>query len=215
MINQPFQITQIYYSEETLRKCYNHAGVTRWQNPANPAPLFETKVFLEVRPSLNALYRGVWSWKAEQKIKLAGNPNFTLEFLAHKCKEYYPEKVQLIGFHKNLTRQIVFHGDEKEEFDKHFSIILENYHLPLDYKRKIVVMNNHFLLENFEVFPHYQKFLKSYVDLIKNTPVLWEFSKKRSSYQSHSPVNYCYMPFLLEMAPSIYATVMDLNCKFY
>jgi hypothetical protein len=214
---QPFNIYQIYYNEPTHHKCYSHPGVLTWQNTDKPAPLFENKIFLHVPIKTDCLYTGVWSWKADQKIKLAGNTHFDLGTLRFKAKTAYQMGIDLIAFHHTLKRQIIFHGEEREEFNKHFQMILDKFAgvSLAKYQPKVIIMSNHFLLKP-GLFLQYRGFLKEVVHFISFTPGIKEFALKRSSYLPDSPVNYCYMPFLLELIPSLWATITpNIKIAYY
>lgn len=210
----PFKITQIYYDQISMSKCFAHAFVYRLMNEGNPAPLFENKIFLQTEKSENALYQGVWSWKAEMKIKRAGNRDFDIEKLESVCKNYHKKGVEMIAFHKLNTRQIIFHGRERERFNEAFQMICDRHNVNHDYRRRIIVMNNHFLLDT-QLWDDYRVFLKMIINYINSNEQLKAFADCRSSYKADSSVNYCYWPFLLELVPSLYATVRNLECRYY
>ena len=190
-------IHQLHFNKESRANCFREQLVKKIK--VGETVYFENKEIVKGCPyspeEIN--FFGVWSHKAQTKIRAAGNRNFSLTTLYKKVCNDYPTDV--IGFHHSIKNMLIFTGERREILDRCFSHICRELKLKVAPRGAIrfAVMQNHFLARPHVFNRYVEEALRPAMDLIESNaiPEIWQGCE----YTQAAPgVKYTFIPFVLE-----------------
>jgi anthranilate/para-aminobenzoate synthase component I len=208
-----FNIYQIHFNAQSLSNCSNHPYVKLYNNseaPREERKYFENSVIANSLPH-GGKYFGVWSWKAAQKIRLAGNAQFSFEQMEGRLE--MTDK-SVIAFHHNSKKLAIFHNSEGLKLNRLFNTLMEG--MKYEYRAgepvRCAIMQNHFLMK-VESYKDYVKELRRAIQFIND--YLEPEASEKSPYRKHDAIWYPYHTFILERFASAYVLQNKLDFTYY